>query len=278
MTFNISMPSEDIYKVIGNANDQRKANQKRREIEVRILKQKLRRMISFFNGKKKYRTEEYVARAYGQKWELRHAQGESKAGMAQIPVEFNNEVFLLEATVLRKLHTMRVARVIETLKPKRVLDVGCGNGERLLILATMFPDVHFIGLDLTKEGIETAKDIVAAGKLPENFDLVSPVSIGGKSFAGTNVDFFCGSARDMPFEDGAVDMVYTSLALEQMDLIIDDVLSEIQRVSMKWALLYEAFSEFNRGFIKRTYIDVEEYFAMSVKDLEKKVGVSIGRL
>ena len=46
----------------------------------------------------------------------------------------------------------------------------------------------------------------------------------------------------MPFEDGAVDMVYTSLALEQMDLIIDDVLSEIQRVSMKWALLYEAFS------------------------------------
>ena len=54
----------------------------------------------------------------------------------------------------------------------------------------MFPDVHFIGLDLTKEGIETAKDIVAAGKLPENFDLVSPVSIGGKSFAGTNVDFF----------------------------------------------------------------------------------------
>ena len=134
----------------------------------------------------------------------------------------------------------------------------------------MFPDVHFIGLDLTKEGIETAKDIVAAGKLPENFDLVSPVSIGGKSFAGTNVDFFCGSARDMPFEDGAVDMVYTSLALEQMDLIIDDVLSEIQRVSMKWALLYEAFSEFNRGFIKRTYIDVEEYFAMSVKDLEKK--------
>ena len=74
MTFNISMPSEDIYKVIGNANDQRKANQKRREIEVRILKQKLNRMISFFNGKKKYRTEEYVARAYGQKWELRHAQ------------------------------------------------------------------------------------------------------------------------------------------------------------------------------------------------------------
>ena len=211
--------------MIGNANDQRKQPEKR-EIEVRILKQKLRRMISF-NGKK-YRQRNMSLVPMG-KWELRHAQGESKAGMAQIPVEFNNEVFLLEATVLRKLHTMRVARVIETLKPKRVLDVGCGNGERLLILATMFPDVHFIGLDLTKEGIETAKDIVAAGKLPENFDLVAPVSIGGKSFAGTNVDFFCGSARDMPFEDGAVDMVYTSLALEQMNLIIDDVLSEIQR-------------------------------------------------
>ena len=115
---------------------------------------------------------------------------ESKAGMAQIPVEFNNEVFLLEGTVLRKLHTMRVARVIETLKPRSVLDVGCGNGERLLILATMFPEVDFIGLDLTKEGIEAAQDIVAAGKLPENFDLVSPVCIGGQSFAGTNVDFF----------------------------------------------------------------------------------------
>ena len=55
--------------------------------------------------------------------------GESKAGMAQIPVEFNNEVFLLEATVLRKLHTMRVARVIETLKPKEslMLDVEMAN-------------------------------------------------------------------------------------------------------------------------------------------------------
>ena len=49
--------------------------------------------------------------------------------MAQIPVEFNNEVFLLEGTVLRRLHTMRVARVIETLKPKvsLMLDAEMAN-------------------------------------------------------------------------------------------------------------------------------------------------------
>lgn len=280
MTLNISLPSEDILREIGSAQNKQLAQQKKRQIEVRILKQKIRKLLRMSGHKNRYRTEEYVAKAYGQKWQHRHEKGEVKSRTTQIPVEFGNECFLVDPTVLRKLHTMRVAGVIEKLKPTRVLDVGCGNGERLLILSAIFPDVYFTGIDLTKEGIAIANSIKAAGKLPTSFNDLGPTSVNANTPIGKNVDFFCGSARQMPFEDDAFDLVYTSLALEQMNLIIDDVVSEIQRVSQRWALLYEAFSEFNRGLIQRTYIDVEEYFAMSIKSLEKqgwhKVSVDSG--
>lgn len=40
---------------------------------------------------------------------------------------------------------------------ERILEVGCGTGRNLAILATRYPDSHFYGLDASAEMLETAQ-------------------------------------------------------------------------------------------------------------------------
>ncbi|MEK9158072.1 MAG: methyltransferase domain-containing protein [Patescibacteria group bacterium] len=46
---------------------------------------------------------------------------------------------------------------IEELKPKRVLDTGCGIGFDLLFRARHFPEIEFVGCDMSPKMIETAR-------------------------------------------------------------------------------------------------------------------------
>jgi ubiquinone/menaquinone biosynthesis C-methylase UbiE len=41
-----------------------------------------------------------------------------------------------------------------------VLDVGCGTGHAISLMAKAFPNSRFWGYDLSKEGIKAAKDEV----------------------------------------------------------------------------------------------------------------------
>ena len=67
---------------------------------------------------------------------------------------------------------------------ERLLDVGCGTGPMVELLASEFPDRSYTGLDLTPRMIEVAN---AKG-------------IG-------NVRFVVGDAEDLPFDDGSFDTV-----------------------------------------------------------------------
>jgi methylase of polypeptide subunit release factors len=40
----------------------------------------------------------------------------------------------------------------------RVLDVGCGRGRALNLLANRFPNSRFVGIDLSEEAIKFARD------------------------------------------------------------------------------------------------------------------------
>jgi len=63
----------------------------------------------------------------------------------------------------------RVARIFKKEKIKRVLDLGCGSGRHLVYLAKQGFDVY--GIDISKTGIELAKDWLRKEKLKANLKI-----------------------------------------------------------------------------------------------------------
>ena len=82
-----------------------------------------------------------------------------------------------------------VAEFAEGLSPRRVLDLGCGQGRNAVWLAQQGHDVT--GLDLSEVGIEQAKEIAAAAGAAVDFQAVDIV-------------------RDWTPEAGAYDLVILS--------------------------------------------------------------------
>ncbi len=80
-------------------------------------------------------------------------------------------------TIARKLHA-----VLDVDQPRRVVDVGCGNGELLYHLKQTFDHWSFTGFDYTREFIDTAKgfpglagvrfDVQNLFDIAETFDVV----------------------------------------------------------------------------------------------------------
>ena len=76
---------------------------------------------------------------------------------------------------------------LETDPFDNVLDVGCGTGPVIELLAKKYPEKHFVGLDITPAMIEAARP-----KGPPN------------------AEFVVGDAENLPFGDGGFDAVLCS--------------------------------------------------------------------
>ena len=231
----------------------------------RTLKAAIKKIIRK-NSHEVKRTEEYVSFAYHDKWLSRDITTSVSLG-GQVCTKWNSNRFIVYGAGLRKLHTLRLMRLIDKLKPKTVIDIGCGNGERILQLACRFPEIQFTGLELTPSGIEAAKKIQALDALPRQLAEFSPEPLQDLT-VHKSVNFICGSAKKTLFDDNSFDLLYTSLSLEQMDLIRKEVLCELYRITNKFASFYEAFSDFNRGLVQRAYVFGEAYFTGSLQELE----------
>lgn len=69
--------------------------------------------------------------------------------------------------LLRDLEFSELARRIERLQPRTVLDVGCGDGKTTLRLARRFPEIQFVGIDYSASMIALAMQL-AQPKEPDN--------------------------------------------------------------------------------------------------------------
>src|SRR5262249_21154104 len=69
-------------------------------------------------------------------------------------------------------------RMIERVKPKRVLEIGCGNGINLILLACRFPEISFTGLELTTAGHQAAREFQEAHEsLPAAMQQFAPMPL-----------------------------------------------------------------------------------------------------
>jgi len=165
-----------------------------------------------------------------------------------------------------RVRQLLLVRWIERLRPARVLEVGCGNGVNLMLLAGRFPDVRFAGVDLTRTGPRAAAALQREAVLPRALQDFAPLPLADPS-AFRRVRFTTGDAARLPFADRSVDLVLTVLALEQMERVREAALREIARVARRHVLMIEPFREVNdRGWPLR-YVVARDYFRGRISEL-----------
>jgi len=165
-----------------------------------------------------------------------------------------------------RLRQYLLIKLLRELKPRRVLEVGSGNGVNLLLLAGQFPEVEFHGIELTEQGVASARSVQERDVIPENFTAFAPSPLKDEQ-AFKRVSFWQGSAGQMPFADGEFDLVYTCVAVEQMERIRGQALREISRVSGKHVFFYEPFYDVNKSGLARRYIIARDYFRGTISEL-----------
>ncbi len=182
------------------------------------------------------------------------------------PIVWGNQRYFGYSNWLKRVHLLFLMRIIQTLKPARVLEVGSGMGLNLLLLAAKFPEIKFTGVELTAAGHEIAQTFRASQRLPDQLKEFSPLPLVDNQ-AHQTVSFFQGSAAQLPFEKNSFDLVYSILALEQMEAIRDEAFGQIAAVCSGHVAMFEPFADWNATPMRRHLIASRKFFSASIADL-----------
>ena len=227
----------------------------------------LRRMLL---GHGNAREQLDVRSGYEQHWENLAKVEDYVAGLNDrtLVVRWRERGMILAPQALRQSHLLYLMKAILAVRPRRVVEVGCGNGNIILTLAARFPEVEFAGVELTESGVMAARAVQAQDQLPESFVASSPEPLADLT-AHRRIDLWVGDASALPFPDRSFDLVYTRIALEQMEQLRKQALREITRVSAKAVVLIEPWRDFNQTGVGRAYVRRMGYFAGRAADLKK---------
>lgn len=212
------------------------------------------------------RSQKSIKFNYDAQWINFEAEDQvSKLGKL-VPLEWGNRYFMARAVATKRIHLLHLMKIIEITGPNSILEVGAGNGLNLIELAAYFDDKKFTGLELTPGGVNASIRLASKLPLPNSIIEFSPLPLTKKNVVG-RINFNIGNAAKMPFEETSFDLVYTSLALEQMEEVRDGALREIARVAKKWVVMIEPWRDFNNFGVRASYIDANRYFSGFIDDL-----------
>lgn len=244
------------------------ASERAKEISTRRLgvRRWLRRVLS---SGRNARQQDEVRTGYESHWAQKDALEHYVVGLNErtLCVEWRQKGMLLAPQALRFVHLLYLMRAIEVLRPRSVLEVGFGNGNLLLTLAARFPEIEFHGVELTDSGLAIAQEALAKEVLPPRFIESSPEPLLDTS-AHRRAHLQTADASELPFGDLEIDLVYSRLALEQMEAVRHKALSEMTRVAANAVVMIEPWRDFNLEDPGRAYIRRQGYFAARVKDIE----------
>ena len=180
--------------------------------------------------------------------------------------QYAGEVMFATSAAGSRARLLVLMRAIAWLRPRTVLEVGCGNGLNLLTLACRFPEIRFAGVELTEGGFAVGRAVQAEAELPDVLRRFTPEPLVDAR-AHRTVAFHLGSAGTLPFADGAYDLVYSSLALEQMEQLRPQALAEMARVAARHTLMLEPFWDSNDRGLRRDYLLTRDHFRGRIDEL-----------
>jgi SAM-dependent methyltransferase len=232
-----------------------------------LLKSMVRKFGGFIRGASAKNDQKQILRAYDAQWKKKLFERYTpKTEIQGAPWVWGRRKWLMSNEAGAAIRLLYLDQVIERLRPNTVLEVGCGNGINLIMLSARYPHIRFTGLEPTEGGVSAARSVIDDGHLPEALVRFAPFEIHDLE-APSRLQVEQGDARSLPFADGSFDMVITSLALEQMEEIRPQALSEIVRVSGKWVAMLEPFREVNIRGWRRRYVITHDYFEGRIADL-----------
>ena len=140
--------------------------------------------------------------------------------------------------------------IIGILKLKKfgsIIEIGCASGANLYKIRQNFPNVEIGGVDINKDAIEMAKQLIPSAAVLE-------VSDATKVF----------------LSDKSVDIVLTDMALIYISPFkIGKAIDEIKRVARKDIILCEFY---HKNWIKRQFLRLAGYNAYNYKNLLARKG------
>lgn len=208
-----------------------------------------------------------VAAHYGRLWAA-GPTGSGRAARPATPCLWGTRAVLADARGLKRVQLLYLMRLVDTLAPACVLEVGFGNGQQLLPLAARFPHIRFAGVELTTAGVAAARAACAEPEIARALRDYAPeplVDLG----APRRLAVIQGDASALPFADASFDLVYTVQALEQMEPVREAVLAEIARVARAHVAMIEPFREWNASGLRRNLIRAKGYFSGRIADLPR---------
>ncbi len=234
---------------------------KRLSVGVKCLKRKLLGWLPAFQ-----RTPKYVEQFYGQKVVDYDSYSLDAPGPKSSLWEWGEERMQASNRGATRVRQLFLIRFLEMLRPRRVLEVGAGDGINLILLACYFPDVEFTGIDLSQPRWQGARRLQELPELPKHIQAYAPLPLKDPT-AFRRIRFHQGSATELPFASNSFDLVTTVLALEQMERVRDQALGEVARVAARDVLMIEPFRDLNESGLPRQYIVGQDYFQARIADL-----------
>lgn len=172
---------------------------------------------------------------------------------------YKGEHWVANGWLLKNIIVQMLNNVFNQLGCRNILEVGSGRGDNIVSLSLENPSLNLTGLELTESGLRRSRELVGNPQFATNtVDII-------KSAAGSDsgkVNFIKGDALKMPFADGFFDIAFTTLVLEQIPYGYPKVLREIRRVTSRYAVFIEAFSEAN-NLRSRLHLKKFDYFSSS---------------
>lgn len=216
------------------------------------------------------RTEHTVMAEYSKAWqESEYIKYRLNGHPPRVsPWEWQDKQVFASDVGATRFRQLLIIRLIERLQPRTILEVGCGNGINLILLAGYFPAIEFTGIELTEQGYRAARAFQHKPRLPDAMQDYAPLPLKDAE-AFRRIKFMQGNAAELPFADNSFDLVTTVLALEQMERIRHRALSEISRVSAKYLLNIEPFKDVNSAVWPRRNVMQRNYFRGAINDMTR---------
>jgi len=146
---------------------------------------------------------------------------------------------------------VEILRSLQLRGDERVLDLGCGRGAVLLMVAKLLPRGRTVGIDLWKTSDQSGNALEVTRR---NAQLES---------VADRVELRTGDMRALPFEDESFDVVLSSLAIHNIPdaagraKTIDDTVRVLRRGGRVFIVDINAASEYEGRLRERGMVDVE---------------------